>query len=240
MKSKTKKIYLIFIFGIVFFSLCFPLLPISYAQDESEGAKNFEGTMTCKDEDVITDEQWQWYKCVVDVGKDVNVYLSYTGDLDLDLRLYWKRDNNDDFNGFDLTHCSSDNFNYSDNSQLRTENTDDLGETEELYFTNPSYVKLKDQEAYILVFVFSGKGKSEYVLESNIEMTIIADENVYHCIPISLILLLFMVAAGVIFAGYVFVIKHKKKKLTRGPKEKEQKPEEAQDKKKVIDLNTKL
>ncbi len=225
--------------GFLLVAFCFTILPTAFAQEEVT-AKEFEGKMVCKDEDVITDEQWQWYKCVVDLEESVNVYLSYEGDLDLDLRLYWKRDNFQDFNGFDLTHCEmKEDFNSSDNSQLRTTSTDDIGEREELHFDNPSYTKLADQEAFILVFAFSGEGDSDFVIESNHELIEIPDENVWHCIPIPLILSLFLIGAGAIFGIYMFLINRKKKKLTRPQKEEEKKPKE-EEKLKTIDLNTKL
>lgn len=244
--TKTKKFYLIFIFGVICINLCFPMAQLTTAQNQTgQGAKKFEGTMVCRDKKVVTDDQWQWYKCIVDLDEKVYVYLSYKGDLDLDLRMYWKRENPPDFNGFDLTHCSMNTkkFNISDNSQLRTTNTHSLGEKEELYFTNPSYTKEADKEAYILVFVFSGEGKSDYVLESNHLLTKIDNADVWHCIPVPLILILFLIGAGAIFGMYTFLILRKKKKLTRPPKDKEKEKkleEEEAKKKKVIDLNTKL
>ena len=177
----------------------------------------------------------------MDIGNNYNVTLTYSGDLDLDLRLYWKRDNFPQFRGFDLTHCSitSEKYNYTDYSQFRTKNTDELGINEELYFTNPSYTNTEDKKAYILVYVHSGEGECEYLIESNYNILELEDNEVYECIPVLLILLLYISGAIVLFGLSVYIIKRKKKKLTE-PKKKKKKPDKKKRDLKTIDLDSEI
>ncbi|MHA1292609.1 MAG: hypothetical protein ACTSQJ_08085 [Promethearchaeota archaeon] len=235
--KKYSRYILIFIFMIC---ITFPLIPNTIGQQEEE-SKEFEGTMISEDEDTTTDDEWQWYKCVVDLGEEVTVELNYKGDLDLDMRLYWKRENFPEFNGFDLTHCSvnDDKYNYSGYSQFRTTDTYELGQPEELYFTNPSYTKKEDKEAYILVYVHSGKGESEFIIESTHKLTLIDDNAVYDCNFVFTIFLFYLAAVGTVFGIYVFIVLRKKKKITR-PEKEEIKPKKEKKELETIDLDSQL
>ncbi|MGQ4876761.1 MAG: hypothetical protein ACP6IY_22060, partial [Promethearchaeia archaeon] len=126
-KIRIQRLLVIFVIFIMCLNFLFPVK----AQKVSD---EFKGEMVCKDKNIWTDDMWQFYEIQVKIGQRVYVRLQYKGDLDLDLRLYWKRDNGQDFKGFDLTHCdiNSENYKYSDNSQLRTHNTYDLGIPEEI------------------------------------------------------------------------------------------------------------
>ncbi|MHA1251670.1 MAG: hypothetical protein ACTSRP_16885 [Candidatus Helarchaeota archaeon] len=222
--------------------LNFTFIPFSIS-GESTG-KKFEETLICEDKDIITDDQWQWYKCVVELGQKIVVTLDYAGDLDLDLRLYWKRENFPEFNGFDLTHCSINDkkYNCSQYSQFRTHNTYELGHPEELYFTNPSYTKEEDKIAYILVYVHSGEGKSKYVLEANHDLIEINDNDVYDCNSVIAVLFAYYILMGIVFSSYVFIVVRKKRKILKSQRKEEEelKKKKQKDKLDIIDLDSEL
>ncbi|MFO8018254.1 MAG: hypothetical protein R6U96_06430 [Promethearchaeia archaeon] len=237
--KKLKQIVTVSLLIFIFFT------PLAYGVCDQEGSKVYEEKMVCEEEDTFTDEQWQWYEAIVKIGMEFNVTLAYEGDLDLDMRLYWKRHNFDDFRGFDLTHCSlkSDEYDYADHSQIRTENTTEIGEREHLYFDNPTYTDTEDQKAYILVYVHSGEGKSEYTLKSNHEINELANDEVYECIPVILILIAYIIGAILIFGFSVYFIRRKKKKLIALEKKKQQKEKDQEEKKKKlksVDLDSEI
>lgn len=176
------------------------------------------------------DENWQFYKCTVEYGISAQVDLAYSGDLDLDLRLYWKRDNHIRFNGWDLTQCSINSLNAEQNSQLRTTDTSVLGEQEELFLTNPTYIQ--DQEGYILVFAYNGTGNSTYTLTSNLTMTKIEDYEVGSCEDFIELIVVYGLGIGGFLALMVVVSKKWKKVVTTPPEEKEARKEA---KKKLIE-----
>ncbi len=208
----------------------------------AKSSKDFEDTIKCEDEDTWTDEMWQFYTISVDAGDKVIVNLDYKGDLDLDLRLYWKRDNVNGFNGFDLTHCNIDSkdYDYAENSQVRTKNTYNLGESEELVISNPSYTKDEDKIAYVLVFVYSGEGESEFSLTATKELTEVPDDEVYDCNFVLIIIIIYIIAAGIVVGVFALILHRKKMKIS-GRKEEKVKEKEDEKKQKEIkhfDLDT--
>ncbi|MGV9205501.1 MAG: hypothetical protein ACOC44_15935 [Promethearchaeia archaeon] len=249
MKTKYKKaisFLFIFLFTVnIGMGLVIPISPISAQEDEPR--LEYEGILRCDHEDIVTNDQWQWFEITVDLGEEAHVTLEYSGDLDLDLFAYWYRDNKDDypeFNGFDLTHCprtdedGNETYVVADYSQFRTNDTDALGQPEAIYLENPTYRLEEDQKAYILVYVHSGVGESEYKLNSNIEFTLIDHDDVYDCTYTSNILILYIVIALVIFSLSVYIVRRKKKKILKPPEKKDQKKEKEE--KDIIDLNSKI
>ena len=97
-----KKILPKIFIGFLVFSMSLSF--ILTAKSQVPQATTFTETISCSSETVVSDEQWQWFKVVVELGVTAFVNVSYEGDLDIDIRLYWKRNNFPEFNGFDLTH----------------------------------------------------------------------------------------------------------------------------------------
>lgn len=190
---------------------------------------------------LVTDAAWQWYTRVVGLGETVEVSLSYSGDLDLDLRLYWTRDNFPGFYGFDLSHCpiNSSNYVYEQTSQFRTTNTSLIGQPEELYFLNDRYTKQEDKEAYVLVFAYSGIGKSTFTLTSTLPLTRIPDDLVYDCQQAFNMLLLYAgISGGIAGVGILFIYR-KKNKLIKPEIEKDKfEKREKKEEREVIDLDS--
>jgi len=241
---KVKKIKIIFLGQILIFIIFSNLtLFLNDTVAEKEGTK-FTGEMICKDENIWTDDMWQFYKVKVGVSERVEVRLDYSGDLDLDLRVYWKRENVIGFNGFDLTHCdiNNDNYKFDENSQLRTTNTEELGYPEKVEIYNPSYTREEDQIAYVLVFVYSGEGKSEYTLTSSKELILIDDDDVYDCNFVSLILILYIAAATVVVMLFSYYVYRRKEKITGAKEEKKRLKEQEKQEKAIkhFDLDTKI
>ena len=234
-KRKTKKLILI----LFLFLSCFLISQIQMAAAQEEEVDTvFKDEMICEEEGEWTDTQWQFYKVIVPEGVTIDVELSYEGDLDLDLRVYWKRDNGENFNGFDVTHCDidSENYKYEENSQLRTTNTENLGYPEELSIFNPSYVKEEDQIAYILVFVYEGEGESKYTLSATEDLTLIEDNEVYDCNFVELIFILYLIGAVIIIGLFSFYVYQRKLKITGEKDKKKQEKREAKKEKQIEEL----
>ena len=235
---KTKAFYQNFLIGLIIISNFLIFIPSTKSQGTS--AKSFTGSLTCDSETIVTDDQWQWYRVVVELGVIVNVNMSYEGDLDVDLRLYWKRNNFPEFNGFDLSHCplNDTRYNFTINSQFRTDNTSSIGMPEELSFRNPSYTQVADMEAYILVFVYSGIGDSSYTIVSTVEMIKIDDNDVYDCNLLLPIYLTYTITGLVFFTISVVLIKRKKSKIIKSQEQQKKKVVKKEPDKKVIELDT--
>jgi len=163
--------------------------------------------------------QWQFYECRVELGETVLITLTYEGDLDLDLRLYWGRDNFY-FRGIDLTYYPISNLEPSDNSQLRTTSTTDLGLEEELTISNEIWTNERDQMAYILVFVYDGVGESEYTLSADHTITELNDSEVSPSENFLLIFLLYFLAAVGVVVISLLISKRVKKYVRLSPEEK--------------------
>lgn len=242
MKKTHREISSILLIGFFICNIFLTSINFVVAQDEMQS--EFEGELSCENEDIVTNSQWQWYKVIVDIGDNVIFNLEYSGDLDLDLKAYWKRDNFPEFEGYDLTHCPREDANgeeiyeVADYSQFRTENTDDIGEPEEVSLENPSFRQIEDQEAYILVYVHSGEGDSKYTLTCNKDFTSIHQEDVYDCNHVITLLIVYSVAACVVFGLSIYLVRHKKKKILKPKKKK--KPEKEEEKDKVIDLDSQI
>lgn len=235
----------IILLNIIICSNIVGMVLFSTAQEETpeDIIYRYTGELTSQNENTWTNDKWQFYQLTVGLGKIVDISLFYEGDLDLDLRLYWKRDNTDvvGFNGFDLTHCDMADYAHADNSQFRTLNTTKFGRGEELEVVNPSYTRTEDQIAYVLVFVYEGTGSSNYTLQSTEEMTLINDAAVYDCNFVILTLVLYIVVSGGIIGLFYYILRRKKRKLTQPEKKQKQKEKEEQEKKiKHVDLDTVL
>jgi len=217
---------------------CFLFTQVRIVTAQEEESTIFEDKMICEEEGEWTDTQWQFYKVIVAEGDKIDVELSYEGDLDLDLRVYWKRDNGANFNGFDVTHCdiNSENYKFDENSQLRTTDTQELGYPEELSVYNPSYVKEEDQIAYILVFVYEGEGESEYELTASKDLTLIDDNDVYDCNFVELVFILYLIGAVIIIGLFSFYVYQRKLKITGEKDKKKQEKHEAKKEKQIEEL----
>jgi len=216
---------------------------IPTVKSQTPQATTFTEKLTCNSATVVSDEQWQWYKVIIELGVTAFVNVSYEGDLDVDTRLYWKRNNFPEFNGFDLTHCpvNDTRYNFTDNSQFRTTNTSLLGTPEELSARNPSYTLLPDMEAYILVFVYNGTGESTFTIVSNIDMVRIEDDLVYDCNLLLTIYITYTIISVVLFALSAFLIKRKKSKIIKaqeGQKKQRERKSKVKETGKTIDLDT--
>jgi len=224
--------------NIIVLNLIF--ITVHSIRGKEEASKEFKETLICEDESVWTDSQWQFYNVSVDTGDTVFVTLNYEGDLDLDLRFYWKRDNPVGFNGFDLSHCDIDNdrYVYAENSQIRTTDTNKLGEAEELTISNPTFKLKRDKIAYILVYVYEGEGASDYVLTANRELSKINHNIVYDCNLQLAILIIYMIGAVIIMTLFSLYIKRKKAKITGVDKKKKAEMEKEEEGVKHVDLDT--
>jgi len=191
-------------------------------------ATEFTGTLTCQDPSIWLDDHWQFYKVIVEEGNTVIVEVAYEGTLDVDVRLYWKRDNPVGFNGFDVSHCDIDDalYVYKDNSQLRTTNTTALGASETITFTNPSYTLVDDQTAYILVFVYNGTGTSSYTITSTQAITLVTDDETFDCNTQMMLLIMYLGISAVVFIFLSLFIHRKNLKVTGRKKEKKKREEE--------------
>jgi len=242
MRLKSKSIMVILY--IIFFASSFMVYFIPTGAQEEETDTEFEGILTCENEDIVTDSQWQWFKLLVDLKEEITINLEYSGDLDLDLYAYWGRENEPaDFNGYDLTHCPRESngkeiYKVAEYSQFRTTDTKKLGNPEEIVLKNPSYRDEEGQDAYILIVVYSGEGESEYTITANDDMTKINNDDVYDCNFILIVLITYITVAVAIWVLSIILIKRKKKKILKPPKVK--KPKEEEQKDKVIDLNTQI
>ena len=209
-------------------------------------ATQLTGTIVCSDASVWLDEHWQFYKVIVDEAETVTIQVDYEGTLDLDVRLYWKRDNPAGFNGFDVSHCDIDDpiYVYKDNSQLRTINTTALGQSETLTFTNPSYTQVDDKTAYILVFLYNGTGSSSYTISCTKLITEVLDDDTYDCNQVFMFLIIYIALAGIVFALFSLFLRNKNLKITGRKKQKkakeaeQQKPDEEEGGVKHVDLDT--
>lgn len=162
------------IYKIAFLSLIALSLVLS-SQTNAVQAYTYEGTMiksqTAERYGIWTRDMWKFYKFTLEYGVAVEINLTYSGALDLDLRLYIDTEHlltNDqvpmawDVTGYGLRP----NITPIRNSQVRgTE-----GVLEETYYKNEGYVY--GRTVYVLIFVYEGPvGDSDYVLKSNITLS---------------------------------------------------------------------
>lgn len=215
------------VFCIVILNIIFS--PIITSVQAQETATEFTGTLTSEDPSVWVDEQWQFYKIIVEKGQTVVVQLNYEGNLDLDLRLYWKRDNPVGFNGFDVSHCDIDDtaYIYKDNSQLRTYNTTELGFSETISITNPSYIEEEKKIAFVLIFSYKGTGSSSFTLTSTHALTEVLHDDTYDCNTVFMFLITYLALAALVFAFFSWFIHHKNLKVTGRKKQKKEQEEVA-------------
>jgi hypothetical protein len=204
-----------------------------------EVGTSFTGKIVVDNPNLITDSHWDWYGRVVDIGEVVSVTVNYSGALDLDVRLYWARENVPGFHGFDLSHCpiNSSTYKYAQTSQFRTNNTSTIGEPEEVHFRNDRYVQEVDQEAYILIFAFSGVGESDYTIQSSLPIERIHDDFVYDCNMALMMLLIYSITAGCVAGAGSYLIYRKKVKLITPDEEKDKFDKREQKEREVIDLD---
>jgi hypothetical protein len=212
--------------------LLFGLISIISFQNSCIGVtaapSSFQGTMSVQNENIWTNDQWQYYKVEIELGITVVVTLTYSGALDLDLYLIWKHENGENFNGLDLTLCPFESIVYDGFSQYRTNNTDNIGAPEELVFSNPT--SLIPREAYILVLVFNGTGESTYTLSANSTMIEIDDSNVSPCEDILLKLGITIIGALIVLAIFTIIILKGRKWVVLTPAERKKKKEEKKQK----------
>jgi len=223
---KTKKIVVKGVMFIMILNMVFS--PIISVQAQKNGTV-FNGTLTSEDPSFWVDAQWQFYKISVEKGQTVYVQLDYEGNLDIDLRLYWKRENPPGFNGFDLSHCDIDDeiYVHQDNSQLRTYNTTELGQSETISISNPSYINDEDKIFFVLIFSYRGIGSSSFTLTSTQALTEVLHDDTYDCNSVFMFLITYLALAALVFALFSWFIHNKNLRVTGRKKQKKDKEEEA-------------
>ena len=162
------------IWAISIFILFIINLPIEFGSAQ----RNFEyeGVMTIDEISLSgtqwTDDMWKFYKVNIIENDEIELTLSYSGSLDLDLRIYIDeigehQIQNQDNYAWDITHCGLDEtVEPICNSQIRTLNTSTDGIPENVSWTNEQYISAR--VVYVLIFVYDGEmGSSNYTLTSN-------------------------------------------------------------------------
>ncbi len=119
-------------------------------------------TLTCTNEAMWMDNQWKFYSQTVGYEDFLEVSLNYTGELDIDLRMFV------DFDAkpWDITREGIDKVPLEDmlvNAQNRGSNSVEYGR----YYNNQYS---QGMTVYVLIFVFSGTGSSAITISSNKEL----------------------------------------------------------------------
>jgi hypothetical protein len=145
------------------------------SQINTAQAFTYEGTMiksqTAERYGIWTRDMWKFYKFTLEYGVAVEINLTYSGVLDLDLRLYIDTEHllTDDQvpMAWDVTgYGLRPEITPIRNSQIR--GTD--GVLEEAYYKNEGYVY--GRNVYVLIFVYEGDvGESDFILKSNITLS---------------------------------------------------------------------
>ncbi|MHA1820459.1 MAG: hypothetical protein ACTSU2_00650 [Promethearchaeota archaeon] len=234
--NKSLKLKLIAAFCILFFSINFSQTKIILT-DAQTGTnlkmvgKIFENeTMTVSDfafkRDLWTDDQWEFYKLELELGQSVLINMSYTGVLDLDLRLYIDEvhPTAQDNLAWDITHCGiKPDLSPTRNSQIRGYNA-----TETVYYTNQKFVQKRI--VYVLVFVYTSlqNGSSTYTINSNITMQRVKDYELQQCFGVKQAYYTFFGAIIVSTAAILYLGHRAKSKEQRAMKEKQKKKVKSQ------------
>ena len=119
-RNNVKKIIVFLFAGVIFLSNLYNVIPASGII----GSGNSEKSLASKSNDVWSDDQWKFYTIDVEAGETVIINLTYSGDLDLDLRIFVDEDAlkiPDEQTNFakDITHCGLPEVAPLKNSQTR-------------------------------------------------------------------------------------------------------------------------
>ena len=126
------------------------------------------GTLTLENQEMWQDSAWIFFTTELNVSDSIIYQLSYEGDLDLDMRLYVTEDPDaeQEVLAWDISHCELDQERWPHirTSMVRTTNTSEaingtIGYTNEVISNEPRVL-------YLLIFVFSGEGSSEFTLST--------------------------------------------------------------------------
>jgi len=123
---------------------------------------------------IWVDSMWIFYKVSVEKNQTLIVNMTYSGDLDLDLRFYVDEDpTTQKVMAWDITHCGLDDAKEIQEPNKPKRNSQERGTsaTEQCIYTN--YIFIKPRIVYILVFCYEHYGyggKSSYTLSSNLKL----------------------------------------------------------------------
>lgn len=141
---------------------------------------------------IWTDQQWRFYKLVLNLNQAVELNVSYSGQLDIDLRIYVDVNpqhgtNEQDMLAWDVTGMGlRPEITPMRNSQIR--GTTDV--VEEIYYKNERFAQ---RNVYVLVFSYDGLGSSEFDLNSNVSVSTVPNN--------ALVKSEIITTATIIFAG---------------------------------------
>jgi predicted membrane protein len=182
---------------------------------------------------VWTNEQWEYYTAEVKKDETINIVLDYTGNLDIDMRLYVDEYNVLDTNsyGWDITHCGIP----SDPQPTRNSQIRGYNEVESVKYFNDLFTI--NRTVWILVFCYDseGAGDSLYTLTSNITLTRLTMYNLQQCFGIREAWIVFGVVLAAITVVFLIVGKRakmpKEQKALKKIKQEKQKTQKIEQKK---------
>lgn len=171
-------------------------------------SNQISGKLKASLEDTWEDSQWQFYKTNAPFNQSIEINLTYSGDLDIDLWVFVDSNTtgtDQRVNAWDITHCNID----------RQPTLYSAIKSTEVNFTAPERIFYSNIEfeieriIYILVFVESGIGESNYELSATNEIEILNKEDGEKCWTIVQAWIIFGISIMIIFGFVLYVAKKK-------------------------------
>ncbi len=180
---------------------------------QGNGSSLITGQLKSTSEQRWEDTAWIFLTVEVPYQDLLVLQLNYSGTLDLDMMLFVEQDPNVEQKmiGWDISHCR---FDYPKEklvaySQARTTNTNE-NTTELIEFRNtiPSPTA---RIAYLLIYVFSGTGTSDFILNiiSGHSLTVVPNEQLNSCILVYLYWLIFVAVVSLFSIIFIRIVKNK-------------------------------
>lgn len=168
---KKQRLSKIGLFTAISFLLIVTLSPTSVKAQTSTISDELLVSEEASNLGIWNDQQWRFYKLVVNYREAVEINMTYTGDVDLDLRIYVDvniqndQPNEQDMLAWDVTGMGlRPEVLPMRNSQIRGKT--DI--TEEVYYKNALF---SERNVYVLVFCYEGVGSSAFTLNSNVTLS---------------------------------------------------------------------
>ncbi|MHA1338619.1 MAG: hypothetical protein ACTSRZ_00015 [Promethearchaeota archaeon] len=231
-KAKNKIKFLKILYFILFFLLIFG---VEYSPAVSAQSSNtIQGVISVNSRiaprNIWTDSMWKFYKATVRKNETLVVNMSYSGDLDIDLRFYVDENpTTQKVVAWDITHCGLDDAIEAPEKPKRNSQERGTTATEQCIYTN--YIFSIPRIVYILVFCYDyfGKGgESIYTLNSNLTIQEVSSKELIKSIELTAAWNWYFIGTGVtiiiavMISGYLRIPKKERKMMKIQKREEKQ------------------